>query len=351
MKIHAYKYQGAGNDFVIIDNRHGEFDKISPECVNHLCDRRFGIGGDGLMLLGKSSKYDFSMRYFNSDGPEGTMCGNGGRCLVAFASKMGLESFEFEAIDGYHKAFVLQKGEHLNIVRLKMIEIDDFGRFTPSTTEGRSELLKAAALEHDALPDCFFINTGSPHYVEYVKDVANYPVDALGKYWRWHKDFEKGTNVNFVEVVPTSPNSAIKALQKYGIPGVEESLCGSLKVRTYERGVEAETFACGTGVTASALTAFRRQMLLSANAETAANAPQCSSDAAQCTSVSAAASISAETAQCSCGSASGNKYIYSVNALGGELAVEFEYDRDAGKFRNIYLTGPATFVFETDIEI
>ena len=152
MKIHAYKYQGAGNDFVIIDNRDGEYDNISPKIVNLLCDRRFGIGGDGLMLLGKSERYDFSMRYFNSDGPEGTMCGNGGRCLVAFASKMGLEKFEFEAIDGYHKADVLQKGEHANIVRLKMIDIDDFGPFTPSTTEGRSELLKAASLECDAAP-------------------------------------------------------------------------------------------------------------------------------------------------------------------------------------------------------
>ncbi len=344
MKIHAYKYQGAGNDFVIIDNRTGEFDKISPECVNRLCDRRFGIGGDGLMLLGKSERYDFSMRYFNSDGPEGTMCGNGGRCLVAFASKMGLEKFEFEAIDGYHKADVLQKGEHANIVRLKMIDIDDFGPFTPSSTEGRSELLKAASLEYDAAPDCFFINTGSPHYVEYVKNVADYPVDALGKYWRWHKDFEKGTNVNFVEVIPTSPNSAIKALQQYGILGAEENLCGSLKVRTYERGVEAETFACGTGVTASALTAFRRRMLQLDMSETpdAATSASAANPARPCTTV---------PAEC----AHGHKYIYAVNALGGELAVEFEYEKEAGnvsgKFRNIYLTGPATFVFETDIEI
>ena len=340
MKIHAYKYQGAGNDFVIIDNRDGEYDNISPKIVNRLCDRRFGIGGDGLMLLGKSERYDFSMRYFNSDGPEGTMCGNGGRCLVAFASKMGLEKFEFEAIDGYHKADVLQKGEHANIVRLKMIDIDDFGPFTPSTTEGRSELLKAASLECDAAPDCFFINTGSPHYVEYVKDVANYPVDALGKYWRWHKDFEKGTNVNFVEVIPTSPNSAIKALQQYGIPGAEENLCGSLKVRTYERGVEAETFACGTGVTASALAAFRRRMLQLDMSET----PDAATSASAATSARPCATVPAECAH-------GHKYIYAVNALGGELAVEFEYEKEAGKFRNIYLTGPATFVFETDIEI
>lgn len=360
MKIHAYKYQGAGNDFVIIDNRDGEYDNISPKIVNHLCDRRFGIGGDGLMLLGKSERYDFSMRYFNSDGPEGTMCGNGGRCLVAFASKMGLEKFEFEAIDGYHKADVLQKGKHANIVRLKMIDIDDFGPFTPSTTEGRSELLKAASLECDAAPDCFFINTGSPHYVEYVKNVADYPVDALGKYWRWHKDFEKGTNVNFVEVIPTSPNSAIKALQQYGILGAEENLCGSLKVRTYERGVEAETFACGTGVTASALTAFRRRMLQLAMSVT----PDAATSTSAATSASAVHSASAANPARPCTTvpaecAHGHKYIYAVNALGGELAVEFEYEKEvgnvsgnvSGKFRNIYLTGPATFVFETDIEI
>ena len=369
MKIHAYKYQGAGNDFVIIDNRDGEYDNISPKIVNRLCDRRFGIGGDGLMLLGKSERYDFSMRYFNSDGPEGTMCGNGGRCLVAFASKMGLEKFEFEAIDGYHKADVLQKGEHANIVRLKMIDIDDFGPFTPSTTVGRFELLKAASLECDAAtlecdaaPDCFFINTGSPHYVEYVKNVADYPVDALGKYWRWHKDFEKGTNVNFVEVIPTSPNSAIKALQQYGILGAEENLCGSLKVRTYERGVEAETFACGTGVTASALTAFRRRMLQLAMSETpdAATSASAVHSASAATSASAVHSASAANSARPCATvpaecAHGHKYIYAVNALGGELAVEFEYEKEAGngsgKFRNIYLTGPATFVFETYIEI
>ena len=293
------------------------------------------------------------------------MCGNGGRCLVAFASKMGLEKFEFEAIDGYHKADVLQKGEHANIVRLKMIDIDDFGPFTPSTTEGRSELLKgaslecdAATLECDAAPDCFFINTGSPHYVEYVKNVADYPVDALGKYWRWHKDFEKGTNVNFVEVIPTSPNSAIKALQQYGILGAEENLCGSLKVRTYERGVEAETFACGTGVTASALTAFRRRMLQLEMSET----PDAATSASAVHSASAAnPARPCTTVPAEC--AHGHKYIYAVNALGGELAVEFEYEKEAGnvsgnvsgngsgKFRHIYLTGPATFVFETDIEI
>ena len=192
--------------------------------------------------------------------------------------------------------------------------------------------------------------------MEYVKNVADYPVDALGKYWRWHKDFEKGTNVNFVEVIPTSPNSAIKALQQYGILGAEENLCGSLKVRTYERGVEAETFACGTGVTASALTAFRRRMLQLEMSET----PDAANSASTSTSASAATSASSATSARPCTTvpaecAHGHKYIYAVNALGGELAVEFEYEKEAGngsgKFRNIYLTGPATFVFETDIEI
>src|SRR5574344_1818427 len=114
--MHAYKYQGAGNDFVILDNRDGVID-LSNKQVKWLCDRRFGIGGDGLMLLGASSEYDFTMKYYNSDGFEGTMCGNGGRCLVAFAAHLGIKKYEFTAIDGYHRADLLDYGDHRCIVR------------------------------------------------------------------------------------------------------------------------------------------------------------------------------------------------------------------------------------------
>lgn len=278
MTIHAYKYQGAGNDFVILDNRTGQFNNISPKLVNRLCDRRFGVGADGLMLLGKSNKYDFSMRYFNADGPEGTMCGNGGRCLVAFALKMGFNEFEFDAIDGTHNAQIIEsKGDEV-IVRLKMIDISNCSKFNPSTGEK---------------PDAYFLNTGSPHYVEFVEDINNYDVATKGKYWRYHPDFAKGTNVNFVQIMSTSNGH------------------GDLSVRTYERGVEAETFACGTGVTASAIATFVKTI-------------GCNRD---------------EAAE------------YAIKALGGKLSVSFNYNKETNSFSNVYLTGPATFVFETDIEL
>lgn len=301
MKIHAYKYHGAGNDFVILDNRTGK-NKLTKKQIILLCDRRFGIGADGLMLLGKSNKYDFSMRYFNSDGNEGTMCGNGGRCLSAFAVQVGvkgkmlgksktnegIQSFEFEAIDGYHKSQILKNGFAKNrksssvkktdktskecIVKLKMKDVDECKKYSSTA---------------------YFLNTGSAHYVEFVKDVKNYPVAEKGKYWRWHKDFKGGTNVNFVS-------------------GTDNGLF----VRTYERGVEAETYACGTGITASCIAAYTD------------GCPRylfCKKTPA------------------------GNSVKFNAQALGGKLSVEFLEKN--GKFTEVYLTGPATFVFECEIEI
>ena len=124
MIVHAYKYQGAGNDFVIFDNRNGEYDCLTPQQIKLLCDRRFGVGADGMMLLGKSDEYDFSMRYFNADGYEGSMCGNGGRCLVAFAAHRGIKKFDFNAIDGFHTAEVLEFTPHRCIVKLKMVDLE-----------------------------------------------------------------------------------------------------------------------------------------------------------------------------------------------------------------------------------
>lgn len=276
MTIHAYKYQGAGNDFVILDNRNGEYD-LTPQQIKFLCDRRFGIGSDGLMLLGKSSQYDFSMRYYNSDGYEGSMCGNGGRCLVAFAAHMGIKKFEFEAIDGYHVAHVQEFAPHRCIVKLKMIDLEKYTRYSNNA---------------------FFLNTGSPHYVEFVEDVSGYPVDEKGKYWRYHKDFEGGTNVNFVEI------------KEHGIA-----------VRTYERGVEAETYACGTGVTASAIATFLYSEKGYASKET---------DCAHSPIVNMQ---------------------YHIQALGDQLSVNFQYNKSDKTFSEIFLTGPATFVFNCYIEI
>lgn len=275
MIIHAYKYQGAGNDFVILDNRTGTYNTLTTEQIKLLCDRRFGIGADGLMLLGSSKQYDFSMRYFNADGKEGSMCGNGGRSLVAFAAHRGIRKFEFEAIDGYHIAQILDYTPSRCQVRLKMINLSTYDRYAPNA---------------------FFMNTGSPHYVEFVEDVMNYPVEEKGKYWRHHPDFKGGTNVNFVQVHPDS-----------------------ITVRTYERGVEAETYACGTGVTASAIAAFLHKK----------------------SGFSKKAGQTAETTHVA----------YNIQALGDKLAVDFIYHKNNETFQDIYLTGPATFVFECDIMI
>ncbi len=283
MTIHAYKYQGAGNDFVILDNRNNEYD-LTPEQIKLLCDRRFGVGSDGLMLLGASDKYDFSMRYFNADGYEGSMCGNGGRCLVAFAAHMGIKKFEFNAIDGYHEAEVLELTKHRCIVKLRMIDL------------GASEKYSENA---------YFLNTGSPHYVEFVDNVMEYPVDEKGKYWRYHPDFVGGTNVNFVEV-----------------------LDNKIKVRTYERGVEAETYACGTGVTASSIATY---LYDSSRGYASKQLIQV------CPQMQKATTIEAVK--------------YDIQALGDNLSVSFNYNKDEKKFSDIYLTGPATFVFDTHIEI
>lgn len=282
MTIHAYKYQGAGNDFVILDNRNSEYSLINTQ-VKFLCDRRFGIGGDGLMLLGKSDQYDFSMRYYNSDGYEGTMCGNGGRCLVAFAAHRGIKNFEFNAIDGYHNAQVLDLTPHRCIVKLKMIDLQTYDKYAENA---------------------YFINTGSPHYVEFVQDVRNYPVDEKGKYWRYHKDFKGGTNVNFVEV--------------------EEQ---RIIVRTYERGVEAETYACGTGVTAAAIATYLHSTKGFAQKTAIMQSPQ--------------GEKSTELEEVK----------YNIQAMGDELSVQFTCNKETKCFSNIYLTGPATFVFDTEIEL
>ncbi|MCK9626400.1 MAG: diaminopimelate epimerase [Bacteroidales bacterium] len=268
--IHAYKYQGAGNDFVIIDNRKGDIN-LNDKQIRHLCDRRFGIGGDGMMLLGSSDKYDFTMKYFNADGFEGTMCGNGGRCLVAFAAHKKIKKFEFTAIDGYHKAEVLEYSEHKCIVRLKMRDIDIIEKHS----EG------------------YFLDTGSDHFVVFVDDVTNYDVDTEGKKWRWAERFPKGTNVNFVQIEPKR-----------------------LSVRTYERGVEAETYACGTGVTASSIASYVNG----------------------CKNYTKFAD------------AIGEHIKFDIKALGDKLAVDF-IPIGGTSFREVYLTGPATFVFDTQIDI
>jgi diaminopimelate epimerase len=207
MKIHFHKYQGTGNDFIIIDNRNWSITDLPVEKIKLLCDRLFGIGADGLMLLNPKTGYDFEMKYYNSDGREGSMCGNGGRCMVQFAYHLGMHknSYHFIAVDGEHEAEI--DGD---IVNLKMKDVNGIREF-----------------EGD-----YILNTGSPHYVKTVSDVMEYDVYNKGMEIRYSAEFAKeGINVNFVE--EKGPDEII--------------------VRTYERGVEDETLSCGTGVTASAL--------------------------------------------------------------------------------------------------
>ena len=255
-QIRFYKYQGTGNDFVMIDNRDLEFPK-STELIEKLCDRRFGIGGDGLILLENDENSDFKMVYYNSDGNESTMCGNGGRCIVAFAHFLDIfeDKTTFDAIDGLHKAEIKN-----GIVKLKMIDVNNI------KTDGSD----------------FVLNTGSPHYVKYVEMLNNYNVFKNGNEIRNSETYKKeGINVNFVE--PLSEKEIF--------------------VRTYERGVEDETYSCGTGVTAAALTFMDKN----------------------------------------------NQTSVAVKVLGGQLKVYAE--KSGERFNDIWLEGPANQVFKGDISL
>ena len=216
MKIPFLKYQGTGNDFVIIDNREGLFNSIlQKENINHICHRKRGIGADGLILLENDLVSDFKMTYYNADGKESSMCGNGGRCIAAFAAKLGIydRQSQFKAIDGMHEVEITQEdlAKGYCQIKLKMQDVND-------------------VIEID---DSLFINTGSPHYIVFEENVQNIDVDEKGKKIRYSERFaQEGTNVNFIN--------------RYQ---------DGIYVRTYERGVEAETLSCGTGATASALAA------------------------------------------------------------------------------------------------
>jgi len=210
MNINFSKYQGTGNDFVVIDNRKGDI-VLTTNQIAFICDRRSGIGADGLMLLGKAEGFDFSMTYYNADGLEGSMCGNGGRCLTQFAYDNGIQKkhFHFTAIDGPHESILNEDGW----IHLKMTNV------------------YAVEKNIDSNVTFYVLNTGSPHYIEMVDHISQVDVVGLGQSIRYNERFkQEGINVNFV------------AQQD-----------GYISVRTYERGVENETLSCGTGVTAAAL--------------------------------------------------------------------------------------------------
>jgi len=260
MQISFSKYQGTGNDFIIIDNRKNTIN-LSNKDIAFMCNRHFGIGADGLMLLNSDKDYDFAMKYYNSDGKESSMCGNGGRCIAAFASKLGIikDKTTFSAIDGIHFAEIVNDTDEYKTVRLKMSDVKTYSK----------------------TGNFFLINTGSPHYVEFNDNVNETDVLKKGKLIRYDQRFAPdGLNVNFVEI-----------------------RADSLFVRTYERGVENETLSCGTGVTAAALAYSSIKNISNINIET----------------------------------------------KGGLLNVSFE--KNGNSFKNIFLQGAASFVFEGNIEV
>ncbi|CAM4166173.1 diaminopimelate epimerase [Gillisia limnaea] len=261
MRVNFHKFHGTGNDFIMIDNRGNVFSKNDTNLIHHLCHRRFGIGADGLILLELpiNDDEDFNMVYYNSDGNQSSMCGNGGRCIVAFANHLGIIGSEtiFNAIDGQHQA-IIKDGK----VSLKMMDVN------------------AEDLNENEL----FLDTGSPHKIVFSTNVGAIDVKKEGSKIRYSKKYESdgGTNVNFV--------------QQTG----EESFL----VRTYERGVEDETYSCGTGVTAVAL------------------------------AVNAIGKSKSTT-------------IY-LETPGGKLEVSFE--KSENTFQNIWLTGPTENVFKGEIK-
>jgi diaminopimelate epimerase len=218
-RIPFWKMSGSGNDFVLIDNRRGGFPKSVSSWARKLCHRQEGIGADGLLLMEKSHKADFRMVYFNADGSRASMCGNGARCMAWFAKDRGLEprTFRFETDAGIVAASV-----HDHVAEITMGEARDYKPNLVVQTKDRTYAVS-------------FINTGVPHAVCFVPRVDTVDVAQAGRQLRFHRIFgSAGTNVNFVQRVNAH----------------------TLKIRTYERGVEAETLACGTGVIASAIAAY-----------------------------------------------------------------------------------------------
>jgi diaminopimelate epimerase len=256
MIIEFYKYQGTGNDFILIDDRENEFDKNDSGLISALCERRMGIRADGLILLREHATLDFEMIYFNSDGKQSSMCGNGGRCIISFAEMLEMIKDEttFMAIDGEHKGRIMEDGIYLQMQDVKEIE---------------------------GVGDGLVLDTGSPHYIEMVDELEYLNVNKEGRKIRNSAPFKKeGINVNFV----------LDAAQ--------------LQVRTYERGVEAETLSCGTGVVATA--------------------------------------IAMHYANCI------EETLIDVKTKGGELSVSFEEFN--GGYRNIWVSGEASMVYAGEFE-
>ena len=256
MKINFFKYQAAGNDFVLIDNRQIKL-TLTPDQCARICDRRFGVGADGIILVDNSDQADFHITYYNPDGTQ-SLCGNGCRTGVELAARLGLAKPKstFSAFDGLHEAELLPDG----LIKIRLNDLDHI----------------------EKVYDGYYLDTGSPHFVRFVENLDAYPVFEEGRKLRYDPVFPRGTNANFIELVEGQ----------------------TFRLRTYERGVEEETLACGTGATASALAA----------------------------------------------SLKGYESPVTLLARGGKLVVSFEKEKE-GTFRKIYLTGPAGLVFEGQLEL
>lgn len=256
MNLTFYKYQGTGNDFVMVDNRTKIFPKSKTDKISEICDRHFGIGADGLILIENDTTFDFKMIYYNADGSQ-TFCGNGARCAVAFAKQLGIikEKTNFTAVDGPHFAEI-----NNDMVSLQMIDVDEI------------KVNKNAV----------FAYTGTQHHVELVNELENYPVFVNGKKIR-NSYNSPGANVNFVQQINEN----------------------TFRVRTYEKGVEDETLACGTGVTAVAIAMHKTKRTKSNSV--------------------------------------------SLPVEGGFLEVSFTENK--GIYTNVFLTGPAEFVFTGKIAL
>ena len=299
--IELHKYSGAGNDFVVLDGRKEDVSEFrTAGRIAALCDRRTGfaaadgrIGADGLMILTEDPDYDFRMEYYNSDGSGGMMCGNGGRCIVAFADALGLKPadgrvFRFAAADGEHTGEILAREGDLKTVRLRMIDVHEF---------------------RPAL-DGWFLDTGTRHFVRFVPDVEAIDVETEGRQARWDPLFAPiGANANFVSVDPD----------------------GTLRVRTFEKGVEAETLACGTGITAAAIAAALEYGGISPEPPAAINP----FPTVLAQSPGAGRSADADFAALK----PGGTIRYAIQARIARLAVDFRPEGD--HFTDVYLTGPA----------
>lgn len=260
MIIHFEKYQGTGNDFIMLDNLDGKYDGLTIEQIAKACDRRFGIGADGLIKIDRHESLDFEMDYYNSDGSK-SFCGNGARCAVAFAGSLGIDvsSTKFMAIDGEHHATFKSESICLDMLPVESVNQSDRD---------------------------YILNTGSPHFVRYVNELSAENIVDVGRQIRYSEPFKKdGINVNLVQ----------------------ELADHSIRILTYERGVEDETLSCGTGATACAITFGLKYGMLGKNS-------------------------------------------VQVQVKGGILNVEFEQLAD-GTFKNVKLIGPAEFVFKGEMDV